>query len=812
MADSKKTNPNINKNNVNDKGAIANSFKGFEAFVAQIKMFWHMVFTIFLVITLIQIVAIILLYKVTNGGIFTFNMNAQERCVAKMYKKLQLNDYINFDIFNSRKSEDKTFLVYKCEGTPMKISKKEFREKFTNYAKKHLMPKYNFCVFMIFLITGVPLYCYGFYYFIRKLNRRHKEETEDKILRGKTITTEDEFESKKDDRMKKGRQIAITDKVSIPESIVTRHNFVIGKPGSGKSQLITRIINQLVDMNVKLIIHDFKGDFIPMYYDEERDYIFCPVDRRHMGLNFGNVTEIGKDNNGNRLYNKDDRKPHPKIQYEKWPENFTDEKGVFHKKGEFKLDDKGNKIKIPIGWTVFNDIKDLMDVDAFAAAVIPDANSGEQYWAIAPRDIFKAILIYCIKKDAVIRAELQAKGESLDDEKNAHLRTKTNKKIREMLLMGMDKLNELFKEFPVECAVGSQHLQEQKVGTQLLSLLSANTSFFIYLDNTDGDFSISKWIQDNNSTKRIIYIANQAKVQEALKPLITTFVDFATKALCSMLDDMDRRLYIILDEFGQLAKIGSVVQLLTQARSKGGAAFLLIQDQAQIQNIYGDNLVKSIVNSCGNKFYFAVGDQTTADQISQELGTIEVLRNKESKSFGVGDFKDTISQNADITETRIALASEIMTLPTLTCWAQITDLPLVHIKFSYTPPKINTAPTILRDFALDASSPKIEKEQTDKADAEDHEVTVTTDVPFGEVLNSTLSVEDIENLTDPGIKTSFMVNPDDSDMPQSDADKADATEADAKANAVLDEKPKPTKSEVKVQDIANKLNSDTRWT
>jgi hypothetical protein len=762
----------INKNNTNDKGIIANSFKAFEAFVAQIKMFWHMVWTIFLVITLIQIFLVFIVYKFSNGWIFTYNMNDQERCIAKTYVDLKIKDYVSFDILGLGKSGSKDSIYYACEASPMKVSKNLFREKFTNYSKTYLMPKYKSCVLAIYLISSLPLYVYGFIYFISKLNRRHKEETKDRFIRGKVVATEAEFESYKDARMLKGRQIAITNLVSIPESIVTRHNFVVGKPGSGKSQLATRILDQLVEMNVKLIIHDFKGDFIPMYYNEDRDYIFCPVDRRHMGLNIGDIKEVGLDSNGNRIYNDDDRKPYPKIEYERWPYNTKN-----HEKGTFKLDQNGNKIKIPTGWTVFNEVKTLIDVDAFAASIIPDSNDGEKFWSIAPRDIFKGILIYCIKKDEKLRKEEHI---DLDDEKNAHLRTKTNKKICELLRAGTKKLNDAFDEFPEACSVGKQHLQEQKLSSQLLSILSANTSFFTYLDGTDGDFSISKWIQDNDSTKRIIFIANQAQVQEALKPLITTFVDFATKALCSMTDDMDRRLYIILDEFGQLSKIGSVVQLLTQARSKGGAAFLFIQDQAQIQNIYGDNLVKSIVNSCGNKFYFAVGDQNTADQISQELGTKEVLRNKESKSFGVGDFKDTISQNADITETRIVLASEMMTLETLTCWAQITDLPLVHVKFSYTPPKNNTAATILRNFTFEDTASEIERKEINKATDMELQDDVSPETGFGD--GCPITDDEALEYTNPGRISTIIEE-------QTEDEIADDAEKDANSNETLDDAP-----------------------
>jgi len=216
-------------------------------------------------------------------------------------------------------------------------------------------------------------------------------------------------------------------------------------------------------------------------------------------------------------------------------------------------------------------------------------------------------------------------------------------------------------------------------------ILATYTASLSYLVGTDGDFSIRKWINNENSDKRIIFLANQAEVQKTLKNLISTFFDFSTKALCSLPDDPDgRRIYFILDEFGQLSKMDSVVQLLTQGRSKGAATWIFIQDIAQIDNIYGKDLSKSIVNGCRNKFYFNVSDYNTADFISKEIGSVEFERTRESKSFGVHDMKDSISIQSEIVERPIAMASEISSQENLTFYLQLADIPqLNHVKIDY---------------------------------------------------------------------------------------------------------------------------------
>lgn len=116
--------------------------------------------------------------------------------------------------------------------------------------------------------------------------------------------------------------------VYLPRSEEIKQTFVVGKPGSGKTNAFNHMIEKIRNRHQKLIIHDYKGDYVEKFYTEG-DLIFNPLDKRS------------------------------------------------------------------IGWCLFNDCKSVMDIDAFAAALIPDAINTEPYWNNAARDILIGILHYC---------------------------------------------------------------------------------------------------------------------------------------------------------------------------------------------------------------------------------------------------------------------------------------------------------------------------------------------------------------------------------------------------------------------------------
>jgi len=134
----------------------------------------------------------------------------------------------------------------------------------------------------------------------------------------------------------------------------------------------------------------------------------------------------------------------------------------------------------------------------------------------------------------------------------------------------------------------------------------------------------------------------------------------------SLKDDLNRRVFFILDEFGMLNKLNSIVDLLTNGRSKGASVWLAIQDVGQINNLYGDNLRQSIMNACNNYFCFKVNDYQTAELLSKKFGEAKIKSVDEMVNHSVIDNLDVNNGrlNRRISEKieKLILPSEIQNL------------------------------------------------------------------------------------------------------------------------------------------------------
>lgn len=316
---------------------------------------------------------------------------------------------------------------------------------------------------------------------------------------------------------------------------------------------------------------------------------------------------------------------------------------------------KDNIKKSIKGWSIFNELKSPIDIDAFCASLIPESASQDNFWPISSRQLLGSIITYCIHNNLTTYSDLW-----------------------KLVNLGNKQLLELFKKCP-GCEEGTKLLTEDKTANNILAVLSNYTKTIKYLIGTEGNFSIKDWVKDTNNERKIIFLSNYPMIQETIRPFLTMFADFSIKMLLSLEDDLNRRLFFILDEFGELGKIGTIVPLLTGSRSKGGAGFLLIQDTARINSIYGNDGCSTIVNACGNMISFAVKKEE-ADFVSDCFGKVEIKRTEESKSMGVDDISDSISLSKQTVEKQVVMASEVTNIPTLNFYIQLTDYPVSRDK------------------------------------------------------------------------------------------------------------------------------------
>ena len=112
------------------------------------------------------------------------------------------------------------------------------------------------------------------YYFIK----RGKQQNESQFVRGSRLET---AEKVKKMITQKGLNSNITiDGFPLIAGSELQHLLVHGTVGTGKSQLIMKILDRLRRRGDRVIVYDKGCSFIPSYYQEDRDIILNPFDSR----------------------------------------------------------------------------------------------------------------------------------------------------------------------------------------------------------------------------------------------------------------------------------------------------------------------------------------------------------------------------------------------------------------------------------------------------------------------------------------------------------------------------------------------------
>ena len=256
-------------------------------------------------------------------------------------------------------------------------------------------------------------------------------------------------------------------------------------------------------------------------------------------------------------------------------------------------------------WSVFNDIDNKEDMRAIANSLIPAPASHEDpFFRNSARDIFTGCLM-----------SLFESGKKL------------NKDIYELVTSNNKAIEEALRSSPA--TVKYAHIfdpSNQKTLNSVLSVFRTYTSCFEYLADIDGDFSVREWVK--NSSKNI-FVQNRENIKEAISPALTLFIDTISRELLSH-DDREDKTIFVLDEFGRLNRMSSVLDLLTNGRSKGASVYILAQEFAQIEAKYGKEGRKTIVNACSNQIYFGINDAESAKEISAQIGEEEKTQEDES--------------------------------------------------------------------------------------------------------------------------------------------------------------------------------------
>ena len=304
---------------------------------------------------------------------------------------------------------------------------------------------------------------------------------------------------------------------------------------------------------------------------------------------------------------------------------------------------KGDKILNPYdarteGWNFYNEIRSHYDVVRYAKSIIQvsDSNDSEE-WNQYGRLLF---------------AEVAKKLYN----------TTRNPGMRNVF------------RWTNECS--SEALQGFVKGTRAVSLFTENeratgsVRFVLsnklpaHFDMPPGNFSLRQWCEDPNGGN--LFITWDENMREALRPLISCWVDTIFTSILGMKSNPKRRIWTYLDELESLQRLPTLGDMLTRGRKKGGCVVSGYQSYTQLESVYGEKLAETMLANHRTMVALAVGRMgtATAERMSKALSEHEVLRTKEGRSSRWGDW-GTRSENEDVKPERIVMSSEIMALNNL---------------------------------------------------------------------------------------------------------------------------------------------------
>lgn len=328
-------------------------------------------------------------------------------------------------------------------------------------------------------------------------------------------------------------------------------------------------------------------------------------------------------------------------------------------------------------WSVWADAEAVWEYENIAEALIPDrAQGNDPMWALAARKVFVEIC-----------KQLKREGRT------------TNQDLTDALMrLPKDALIEMLKNTEASSLLDKDAV---KVIASVRIMMNSFTQCLTYLHDEGTPFSIRKWVADE-SRKGWIFVSTKTDQKTAIKPLITCWIDIASRAILSMTPDMDRRIRVVIDEVPTLNKLPSLLEMLTNVRKFGGAAVIGFQNYPQLCEIYDTEGANAICEACSTWVILGANGDTTGEWASKGLGKAEVNETSEGLSYGAHEIRDGVTLSKQRRTREIVMSAEITNLPNLRGYLRLgKGYPVGKIEIKYKKYKKVAKEFILREGASD---------------------------------------------------------------------------------------------------------------
>jgi len=292
-------------------------------------------------------------------------------------------------------------------------------------------------------------------------------------------------------------------------------------------------------------------------------------------------------------------------------------------------------------WNIWQECRDKADFETIAHSLMPMHLWGnDPFWVNAAHTIFTEL----------------AEKLALQNNTNVYL-------LDALFTEKLNSLSRLVEDSPAASLVSDKN---EKMALSIKATLSTYCKSLLYLrdDSQDALFSIRRWIEGQIQDSWL-FIATDAQKIDALKPLLSVWLDIAAKSILSLPPYSKRRLWFFADELPKLHRLPSLMNLLERGRKYGACFVGSIQDVHQVHSVYGRNDAETLTSLFNTKLFFRSSEPQSIAWMSKVTGGLEFIEKKEGFSYGANDMRDGVSIHQERRREPIVKEGEFSELPDL---------------------------------------------------------------------------------------------------------------------------------------------------
>ena len=357
------------------------------------------------------------------------------------------------------------------------------------------------------------------------------------------------------------------------------HNLVIGSTGAGKTQTtVLPMVNLLAKHDESMIITDPKGEI----YENCSEYL------KSLGYNIVllNFRDPQQGNSWNPLY----------LPYSLYKSGNID-------KAVELLEDLGANI-----------IKD------------PTAKGQDPFWENTSADYFTglAFALFEDAKEEEINLNSISLMTTIGEEKLANTTY-----IKDFFSYKDPSSTSYTKASSTLMAPSDTKGSILSVFKQKIQLFASRANLSEMLANNDFD------MRDIGKKKTAVFIVIQDE-KTTYHSLVTIFLKQCYETLISVAQEqggkLPHRTNFILDEFANMPPLKDVTTMVTAARSRNMRFTFIIQNFAQLYEVYGKENGETIKGNCGNIVYLISTELTALEEISKMCGEVKSKEKEKTSS------------------------------------------------------------------------------------------------------------------------------------------------------------------------------------